>query len=171
MENNQLHEILKKLIGSRFVRVFSKGEKSNFKICHYYVYNTSTPPQDGHFLAIYISAQRVYVFDSLAVNKYEYFEQHFPCHTKFTYVNNKKIQSEFSVICALYVIYVIYNHSEGKTFEKILKIFGLNRDLNDSVLYSWYIHNSFFNKFKFLTFTDSKTIKTLVKDLCKSHYK
>lgn len=171
MENIQLQNILHALVKNKFSRVFSKGQFIHFKLNTFYVYNTETPPQSGHFIVLFIQPNLVQIFDSLGKNDYEGFENHFPCHTKFVYLNNKKIQGDFSAVCSLYCIYVIFKKVQGTSFKQILHNFHNNSpDVNDSLIYSWYIKNPFFSKYKQISFLDSKSIKNIIKKICKNSF-
>ena len=107
MENRELHKLLKNLIGNYFGSVFSKKNEIVLKNNKFYVFNNSAPPHTGHFLSLYICGNNVYVFDSLGKNdigKSDIICQNCP---KFIYLNNTQIQSNYSIICAIYCIFYI----------------------------------------------------------------
>jgi len=140
MENNTLQTILHSLIGNEFAFVFSNGtENIKMKKGKYFVYNTAKPPKMGHFIAIYFNKQGMMeIFDSFGY-KYMNIPKYIAKQaTKIKIVSRKQLQSKYSHICALYVIYYIYYRSNGLTISEILKNFTKNVDSNDTLIFYWY---------------------------------
>ena len=61
MDNDELHIILKKLVGTYFDSVFARGNKIGLKNNRYYVFNTEIWPKTGHFIALYCCGLNIYV--------------------------------------------------------------------------------------------------------------
>ena len=166
MDNEQLHIILKRLIGTHFDRVFSRDNKINIKNNSYYVFNTEIWPKTGHFIALYSCGLNIYVFDSLGVNNIDHHDFNCQKTPHITYLNNKKLQSNYSAICSLYCIFFIYHAHHGKSFNYILTHFMRTRDENDRVLYIWYLKNPFFRKYKQINVLDTNHIENVISKIC-----
>ena len=121
MDNILLGKILRKLIGPFFGKVFSKNEPIKFSNNKFYVYNTVQKPKPGHFIGIYICNPNIFVFDSLG-------NEHFPMELskkgeKIIYLNKKQLQSNFSSICSIHVLYFIWNIYKRVSLKKIFSVF------------------------------------------------
>jgi len=166
MDNDELHIILKKLVGTYFDSVFARGNKIGLKNNRYYVFNTEIWPKTGHFIALYCCGLNIYVFDSLGVNNISH--EDFLCQKtpNMIYLNNKKLQSDYSTVCALYCIFFVYYANSGKSFKFILSHFTMSQDRNDRVLYVWYLKNAFFRKYKQINILDTNHIENVIRQVC-----
>ena len=165
MENNTLALILKQLLKNNFGKVFAKGESVTFKENTFYVYNNQTYPKNGHFIGLFYKRKVLYIFDSLSLNKIPLYLLKKVNHV--IPIVKKRLQSKYTQICGLYVIYFCCKLYEGYTFKQIMKPFSNFVDRNDTLIFNWYrSNNHFFGKYKKLYMLNSPHINKTLKTIC-----
>ena len=90
-----------------------------------------------HWLAIYISLKSLEIFDSINAIWHEPPKEfiHFLClHSNKKLRLNKPIQSRYSNVCGLYVLFFIKMKSRGWRWKKILKFFNSKKIFNDKLM-------------------------------------
>lgn len=138
MYANQLYALLKldRVASRYFLGVFSCDKLLNEhfpkKEC-FVIVNTAPSNKNGeHWILLYNKKSKTIIFDSLA-KKHAYYGMcflkavhHFSQHTKTVVSMKKSIQSESSVYCGLFCLYVAHQLARRKSINTILSKFSKN---------------------------------------------
>jgi hypothetical protein len=166
MENRTIAQILKKRVKC-FINVVSNDDLQN-KIRRSGCYILNTAPSHkvfGHFIVLIYDCVRdiLTVWDSLGKN-YPFLNV---VSTNIVYESKSPVQSKYSTLCALYVIYCLLCVSVNKSFKYINSRFDKHdMDVNDRNVYIWFVKNNVIPKKILPNFTNSNLLDREIYEMC-----
>jgi hypothetical protein len=161
-----VYYLLKKYVRC-FINVISKQGLDTKLIGNgCYILNTASEHEEfGHFIVLILNVIRgtLTVWDSLG-QKYDFLDN-LPYNV--IYESQYPVQSRYSTLCGLYVIYCLVCISRNKSFRYINDRFSRsNTDMNDRNLYIWFIHNDIIPRSMLPTFTNSRLLDIEIQKIC-----
>lgn len=119
----------------------------------------------GHFIVLIYDQNKdmLIVWDSLG-ETYDFLNV---LSNNIVYKSERPIQSKYSILCSLYVIYCLLCISGNKSFQYINSRFSINDlDANDKNIYIWFLKNDVISKKMLPNFINSGLLDREISEMC-----
>lgn len=131
-----------------------------------YILNTAKVNEMfGHFIVLIYDQNRdvLIVWDSLG-EEYDFLNI---LSKNIVYKSQIAIQSKYSILCSLYVIYCLLCVSANKSFQYINSRFSASDlDSNDKNIYIWFLKNDIMSKKILPNFINSGLLDREISEMC-----